>query len=95
MVHMCTLCDRIFKSLRGLNIYQAHYTLKQVVINRTNQNLITEEVLVNENIIVETSTIFESEEIYIEIDVELKLNLPPYTNASSVVKSTTNSLNEH
>ena len=91
MLHMCTLCDRLFKSLRGLNIYQAYYTLKQVVINRTNQNVITEEVLVNENIVVETSTIFESE----EIDVKLKLNLPPYTNASSVVKSTTNSLNEH
>ena len=95
MVHMCTLCDCLFKSLRGLNIYQAHYTLKQVVINRSNQNVITEEVLVNENIVMETSTIFESEEIDIEIDVEVKLNLSPYTNASSVVKSTTNSLNEN
>ena len=36
-----------------------------------------------------------SEEIDIEIEVELKPNLPPYTNASSVVKSITNSLNEH
>ena len=43
----------------------------------------------------ETSTIVESEEIDIEIEVELKPNLPPYENASSVVKSTTNSLNEH
>ena len=93
MVHMCTLCDRIFKSLRGLNIHQASCKFKQVVISRTNQ--ITEEVFVNENIVVETSTIAESEEIDIEIEVELKPNLPPYPNASSVVKYTTNSLNGH
>ena len=55
----------------------------------------TVEVFVNENIIVETSTIVESEEIDIEIKGELKPNLPPYTNTSSVVKSTTNSLNGH
>ena len=55
----------------------------------------TVEVFVNENIIVETSTIIESEEIDIEIKGELKPNLPPYTNTSSVVKSTTNSLNGH
>ena len=95
MVHMCTLCDRLFKSLRGLNIHQAHCTFKQVVINRTNQDVITEEVFVNENTVVETGTIVESEEIDIEIEGELKPYLPPYTNASSVVKSTTNSLNGH
>ena len=49
----------------------------------------------NENIIVETSTIVESEEIDIEIKVERKPNLSPYTNTSSVVKPTTNSLNGH
>ena len=93
MVHMCTLCDGLFKSLRGLKIHQAHCTFKQVVINRINQDVITEEVFVNENITVETSTIVESEEIVIEIEEELKPNLPPYTNAPSIVKSTTNSLN--
>ena len=49
----------------------------------------------NENIVVETSTIVEREEIDIEMVVELKRNLPLYTNASSVVKSSTNSLNGH
>ena len=49
----------------------------------------------NENTVVETGTIVESEEIDIEIEGELKPYLPPYTNASSVVKSTTNSLNGH
>ena len=49
----------------------------------------------NENIIVETSTIVESEEIDIEIKVERKPNLSPYTNTSSVVKPTTNSVNGH
>ena len=49
----------------------------------------------DENIVVETSAIVESEEIDIEIEAELKPNLPPYRNASSVVKSTTNSLNGH
>ena len=93
MVHMCTLCDRFFKSLRGLNIDQAHCTFKQVVINRTNQDVITEEVFVNENIVVETSIIVESKGIDIEIEEELKPDLPPYTNAASVVKSITNSLN--
>ena len=95
MLHMCTLCDRLFKSLRGLNIHKAHCKFKQVVINRTNQEVIAEEVFVNENIVVETSTIVESEKIDIEIKVELKRNLPPYTNASSVVKSATNSLKGH
>ena len=66
---------------------------KQVVINRTNQDVITEEVFVNENIEVETSTIVESEEVHTEIEEELKPNLPRYINASSIVKSTTNSLN--
>ena len=74
--HMCTLCDRLFKSFRGLNIHQAHSMFKQVVINRTNQDVITEEVFVNENIEVETSTIVESEEVDIEIEEELKPNLP-------------------
>ena len=46
----------------------------------------------NENTTVETSTIVESEEIDTEIEEELKPNLPPYTNASSVVKSTTSGL---
>ena len=49
----------------------------------------------DENVAVETSAIFESEEIDIEIEVDLKPNLPPYTIASRVVKSTTNSLNGH
>ena len=49
----------------------------------------------DENIVVETSAIVESEKIDIEIEAELKPNLPPYRNASSVVKSTTNSLNGH
>ena len=47
----------------------------------------------NENIEVETSTIVESEEVHTEIEEELKPNLPRYINASSIVKSTTNSLN--
>ena len=85
MVHMCTLCDRLFKPLRGLNIHKAHCKFKQVVINRTNQDVITEEVFVNENIVVKTSTIVESDKIDIEIEVELKPNLPPYSNASGVV----------
>ena len=72
-----------------------HCKFKQVIINRTNQDVITVKVFVNENIIVETSTIVESEEIDIEIKVERKPNLSPYTNTSSVVKSTTNSLNGH
>ena len=46
-------------------------------------------------IIIITSAIVEREEIDIEMEVEPKPNLPPYANASSVVKSTTNSLNEH
>ena len=49
----------------------------------------------NENIVVETSTVVEREEIDIEMVVELKRNLPLYTNTSSVVKSSTNSLNGH
>ena len=49
----------------------------------------------NENFVVETSAIVEREEIDIEIEVEPKLNLLPYANASSVVKSITNSLNGH
>ena len=53
MVDMCTLCDQFFESLRGLNIHQAHCKFKQVVINRTNQDVITEEVSMNENIVVE------------------------------------------
>ena len=92
MVHTSSLCDRFFKSLMELNIHQAHCKFKQVIINKTNHNAITQEVFVNENIVAETSTIVESEEIDIEIEVELKPNLPPYTNASSDVKSTTNSL---
>ena len=95
MVHRCTLCDRFFKSLRGLNVHQAHCKFKQVVINRTNQGVIIEKVFVNENIVVETSTIVEIEEIDIEIKVELKPNFPPFTNASSLVQSATNSLNGH
>ena len=47
----------------------------------------------NENIVVKTGTIVESEEIGIEIEVELKPNLPPYTNASSVVKFNANNIN--
>ena len=95
MVHTCTLCDRFFESLRGLNIHQAHCKFKQVIINRTNQDVVTEDVYVNENIVVETSTIVESEEIDIEIEVELKPYFPSYTNSSSVVKSTTNNLSRH
>ena len=95
MVDTCTLCDQLFESLRGLNIHQAHCKFKQVVINRTNQDVITEEVSMNENFVVETSAIVERDEIDIEIEVEPKLNLLPYANASSVVKSTTNSLNGH
>ena len=72
MVHMCTLCTQFFKSFRALNIHQAYSKFQQVIINRTNQDVITEEVFVNENIIVETSAIVESEEIDIEIEVELK-----------------------
>ena len=49
----------------------------------------------NENIVVKTSAIIESEEIDIEIEVELKPNFPQYTNESSIVTSTTNSLNGH
>ena len=67
MVHTCTLCDRLFESLSGLNIHQAHCKFKQVVINRTNWDIITEKVFINENIVVETSTIVEIEEIDIEI----------------------------
>ena len=67
--------------------------VKQVLINRTNQDVITEEIFVNENSVVEASTIAESEETDIEIEEELKPNLPPYTSASSVVKSTTNNPN--
>ena len=95
MVHACTLCDRLFESLRGLNIHQAHCKFKQVVINRTNQDVIREDVFMNENTAEQTSAIVESEEIEIEIEVELKPNLPLYANASSVVKSTSNSLNGH
>ena len=78
-----------------MNIQQAHCTFKQVVIKRTNQDVITDEAFVNENIVVEISTIIESEEIDIEIEEEPKPNLPPYTNTTSVVKSTPNSLNGH
>ena len=67
MVHTCTLCDQLFESLRGLNIHQAHCKFKQVVINRTNSDLITEKVFINENTVVETSTIVEIEEIEIKI----------------------------
>ena len=49
----------------------------------------------SENIVVQTSAIVESEEIDIEIEIELKPNLPLYTNASSSVTSTNNSLNRH
>ena len=82
-----------FQISQGLNIHQAHCKFKQVVINRTNQDVITEEVFMKENYLVEISAIAESEETDTEIEVELKPNLPPYANASSVVKSTTNSLN--
>ena len=95
MVQKCTLCDQFFKSLRVLNIHQASCKFKQVIINRTNQDIITKEVFVNENIVVGTSTIAKSEEIDIEIEMELKWNLHPYTNASSIVKYTTNNLNGH
>ena len=73
---------RIFKFLRELNIHQGHCKFKQAVINRTNQDVITEEVFMNENIVVETNIIVESEEIDHEIKVELKPNLPSYTNQS-------------
>ena len=95
MVHTCTLCDRFFESLRGLNIHQAHCKFKQVIINRTNQDVVTEDVYVNENIVVETSTIVESEEIDIEIEVELKPYFPSYTNSSSVVKVYYQHLSRH
>ena len=49
----------------------------------------------NENIVLETSKIVDSVKIDIEIEVELKPTLPPYTNASSIVNSTTNCLNGH
>ena len=49
----------------------------------------------NEYTVVETSTVVESEEIDIEIEEELKPNLSPYRNPSSVAKSTTNNLNGH
>ena len=64
-------------------------------MNRTNQDVITEEVFVNEKFVVETSSIVKSEEIDTEIEVELESNLLPYANASSFVNSTTNSLNRH
>ena len=95
MVHKCTLSDQFFKSLRGLKIHQAHCKFKQVIMNRTNQDVITEEVFVNEKFVVETSSIVKSEEIDTEIEVELESNLLPYANASSFVNSTTNSLNRH
>ena len=98
MVHTCTLCDLyvyFFKSPKGLNIHQTHCKFKQIVINRNNQDVIPEEAFMIENIVVETNTIVESEEKEIEIEVKLKPNLPSYTNASSIVKSTTNSLNGH
>ena len=97
MVHTCTLCDLyvyFFKSPKGLNIHQTR-KFKQIVINRNNQDVIPEEAFMIENIVVETNTIVESEEKDIEIEVKLKPNLPPYTDASSIVKSTTNSLNGH
>ena len=72
MVQKCTLCDQFFKSLRVLNIHQVSCKFKQVIINRTNQDIITKEVFVNENIVVGTSTIAKSEEIDIEIEMELK-----------------------
>ena len=90
MVHTYILRDQFFKSLRGLNIHEAQCKFKQVLINRTNQDELTEEVCANENIVVETS-----EEIDIEIEVELKPNLPPYTNGSSNAKSTAKCLNGH
>ena len=40
-------------------------------------------------------TIVKGDEIGTEIEVELKPNLPLYTNASSIVKSLTNTLNGH
>ena len=40
-------------------------------------------------------TIVKGDEIGIEIEVELKPNLPLYTNASSIVKSLANTLNGH
>ena len=49
----------------------------------------------NQNIVLETGTNVESDGIDIEIDVELKPNLPRYTNASIDVELTTNSLNAH
>ena len=61
MVQKCTLCDQFFKSLRVLNIHQASCKFKQVIINRTNQDIITKEVFVA-----------KSEEIDIEIEMELK-----------------------
>ena len=98
MVHTCTSCDLyvyFFKSPKGLNIHQTHCKFKQIVINRNNQDVIPEEAFMIENIVVETNTIVESEEKEIEIEVKLKPNLPSYTNPSSIVKSTTNSLNGH
>ena len=92
MVQTCTLCDQLFKSLRGLNIHQAHCKFKQVIINRTDPD-ITEEVVMNENNVVDNSKTIKGEEVNIEIKVELKLNLSPCTNAFSIVKSTTNDLN--
>ena len=77
-----------------MNIHQAHCKFKQVVINRTDQD-ITEEVVMNENNVVDTSKTIKDEEVNIEIKVELKLNLPPCANAFSIVKSTTNGLNGH
>ena len=73
----------------------AHCRFKQVVIIRTNKDVITQDVFMNENIVVETSAIAQSEEIDIEIEVEPKNNLLWYTNSSSVVKSTNDTLNGH
>ena len=45
----------------------------------------------NENNVVDTSKTIKDE----EVNIEIKLNLPPCANAFSIVKSTTNGLNGH
>ena len=88
----CTLCDRSFSSHRGLSIHQANRKSRQIVTNRCHQDALTEDVFTNDNTVIEINTILETSEINIEIESEIKANLPEFTKASTAINSVTNNI---
>ena len=81
MVYTCSICQRSFESLKGLNIHNAsckHKILRSDnYFNRRNINGLN---VLNSQTDVETNTILEAKSININIvfDNTIKANIPPY-----------------